>query len=58
MNKEEGLIEKVQMYTAEEVCKLLKLSRTTLWRLRERGEVIAVNFGRSVRYPASQFNLD
>lgn len=41
-----------KLYSIPEVCEALKVSRTTLHRLTERGEIYAYKVGNAVRYPA------
>lgn len=41
-----------KLYSIPEVCKALQISRTTLHRLTERGEIYAYKVGNAVRYPA------
>lgn len=55
MNNDKVLRRENRMYTTDEVCSMLQLSKTTLWRLRKQGSLIALNYGRLVRYPANQF---
>ena len=38
----------------DEALEALRVSRTTLWRLRRDGELRVVRIGRAVRYPASE----
>ena len=42
-----------ELLKEEQVCRHLKIGRTTLWQLRRRGELPAVHIGRAVRYRAS-----
>ena len=42
-----------ELLKEEQVCRRLKIGRTTLWQLRRRGELPAVHIGRAVRYRAS-----
>ena len=42
-----------RLLTADEACARLSISRTTLWHLRQRGEIKAVALGRAVRFQAS-----
>lgn len=39
------------LYTIPEVCEILRVSRTTLWRLTRAGDLYAVKVGQSMRYP-------
>lgn len=41
------------LLTGDETKSYLKISRTTLWRLRRSGQLPAVNIGRAVRYRLS-----
>ncbi|MFN0119917.1 MAG: helix-turn-helix domain-containing protein [Blastocatellia bacterium] len=45
-----------KLYTESELCQLLDLSRTTVWRLRKNGALRAVRFGRTVRYSQEQID--
>ena len=38
----------MQVLTAKETCSFLRISRTTLWRLRKRGEIKGFNVGSQV----------
>jgi predicted DNA-binding transcriptional regulator AlpA len=38
----------------DETMRELKVSRTSLWRLRRDGRLRAVHIGRSLRYPAEE----
>ncbi len=38
-----------EMLTVKEVLKILKISRTTLYRMIEKGELKVYRFGRSIR---------
>ena len=45
-----------KLYTESELCKMLGISRTTIYRLRKIGLLKAVRFGRSVRYMQEQID--
>lgn len=45
--------EKRLLYTIDETVELLSLSRATLYRLTERGEIPTIKIGRAVRIPAA-----
>lgn len=38
----------MQVLTAKETCSFLRISRTTLWRLRKKGEIKGFNVGAQV----------
>lgn len=40
----------VKFLRPDEVCRLLKCSRVTLWRLRKKGKIKAYGIGSMVRY--------
>jgi excisionase family DNA binding protein len=37
-----------------EALEAMRISRTTLWRLRREGQLRPIKIGRSVRYPAAE----
>ena len=39
------------LYTVAETMAMLKVSRTTLWRLTDSGQLYALRVGKGVRYP-------
>ena len=39
------------LYTVPETCAILRVSRTTLWRLTSAGHLYAVKVGRTLLYP-------
>lgn len=41
-----------QPYTVAEVCKLFRISKPTVYRMAERGELTLLKLGRSTRIPA------
>jgi len=45
-----------KLYTESELCEILGISRTTVYRLRKLGLLKAVRFGRSVRYTREQID--
>jgi len=45
-----------KLYTESELCEMLGISRTTIYRLHKSGLLKAVRFGRSVRYTQEQID--
>jgi excisionase family DNA binding protein len=43
----------MQTLTVAEACRALKVSRTTLWRLQQRGELPSLRVGNGVRILAA-----
>ena len=41
----------------EEVCKLLKIHKSTLWRWRKQGLIPYMQYGRTVRFKLSDINI-
>lgn len=46
-----------QVYTPEQVAKLLQLSKNTVYSLIEKGEIIAKKLGKVYRIPASSLSF-
>lgn len=47
----------MQVLTAKETCSFLRISRTTLWRLRKRGEIKGFNVGSQVFFTDEEIKL-
>lgn len=47
----------MQVLTAKETCSFLRISRTTLWRLRKRGEIKGFNVGSQVFFTDDEIKL-
>ncbi|NOR99660.1 helix-turn-helix domain-containing protein [Mycobacteroides abscessus] len=45
-----------KLYTVEEAAEILRVSREYLYRMRQRGELIAVKFGRRTLVEASEID--
>jgi excisionase family DNA binding protein len=41
-----------QLLTTDEVLRLLRIGRTTLWKLRRQGKLKAIYIGRALRFDA------
>ena len=49
--------EPMQVLTAKETCSFLRISRTTLWRLRKKGEIKGFNVGAQVFFTDDEIKL-
>lgn len=47
----------MQVLTAKETCSFLRISRTTLWRLRKKGEIKGFNVGAQVFFTDDEIKL-
>lgn len=47
----------MQVLTAKETCSFLRISRTTLWRLRKKGEIKGFNVGAQVFFTDEEIKL-
>lgn len=45
-----------EFLTTEEVCKLLKLTRETIWRYTKKGIITSYRIGNLLRYKRSEIN--
>lgn len=43
-----------RQYNRDEVCKLLHISKPTLWRMENKGEIKSIKVGRRVLYDESE----
>ena len=46
-----------QVYTPDQVAKILQLSTNTIYELIDRGEIIAKRLGKTLRIPASSLSF-
>lgn len=50
-------IQTIRAYTPEEVAKILQLSKNTVYKLIQRGEIIAKRIGKVYRIPPSSISF-
>lgn len=50
LQSEIARIQTMQYYTADQVCSILSINRTTLWRWQKKGYLKAYKIGQGIRY--------